>query len=165
MQSIILCGFMASGKSAVGRALARRLHLPYIDTDALLESTFHTTIPEMFAAKGEAYFRDREHDIAKIAAGLSDHVISTGGGMLTFPRNAALLKNSGTIVYLSRNFDTLYALLSRDTSRPLARGKSKEEIRALHDSRMTAYQSCARFTVQNDGTIEECVDKILSLLP
>ena len=103
--SIALCGFMASGKSALGRRLAAALGYDFVDTDELLLRRTGQTLPEMFAIGGEAYFRDREHETIREAALLPRTVIATGGGVMTFERNARLLAASTRIVHVHRSFD------------------------------------------------------------
>ena len=103
--SIALCGFMASGKSALGRRLAAALGYDFVDTDELLLRRTGQTLPEMFAIGGEAYFRDREHEVVREAALLEHAVISTGGGVLTFERNARLLAQYTKIIHVRRSFD------------------------------------------------------------
>ena len=91
-KKIILCGFMASGKTTVGKALAEEIEIEYVDTDEFLIETYGMDIPAIFAKHGEDYFRDLEHEIAKKVTELPRGVISTGGGMLTFDRNGEVLK-------------------------------------------------------------------------
>ena len=163
-KKIILCGFMASGKTTVGRALAKEISTNYIDTDELLIETYGMDIPEIFAKYGENHFRDLEHDIAKKVSKMTSGVISTGGGMLTFDRNGEVLKKGGTIICLVRDFDRIYEELLSDTNRPLARDKSKEELKQMYDMRISKYQKYADYTVVNSGSIDDCVKKIMSII-
>ena len=163
-KKIILCGFMASGKTTVGKALAEEIEIEYIDTDEFLIETYEMDIPTIFEKHGEDYFRDLEHDIAKKVSKMTSGVISTGGGMLTFDRNGEVLKKGGTIICLVRDFDKIYEDLLSDTSRPLARDKSKEELKQMYDMRILKYQKYADHTVENNGSIEDCVKKIISII-
>ena len=162
--SIALCGFMASGKSALGRRLAAALGYDFVDTDELLLRRTGQTLPEMFALGGEAYFRDREHEVIREAARLPRTVISTGGGVMTFERNARLLAASTRIVHVHRSFDACYASISRRKNRPIAGQKSREELLALYNARLDAYARWADFTVENDSTPEEAVARVLAWL-
>lgn len=155
---------MASGKTTVGRALAKEISTNYIDTDELLIETYGMDIPEIFAKYGENHFRDLEHDIAKKVSKMTSGVISTGGGMLTFDRNGEVLKKGGTIICLVRDFDRIYEELLSDTNRPLARDKSKEELKQMYDMRISKYQKYADYTVVNSGSIDDCVKKIMSII-
>ena len=162
--SLTLCGFMASGKSALGKRLAAALHYDFVDTDELLLRRTGMTLQEMFARGGEAYFRDREYETIREAALLPRTVIATGGGVMTFERNARLLAASTRIVHVHRSFDACYASISRRKNRPIAGQKSREELLALYNARLDAYARWADFTVENDGTPEEAVARVLAWL-
>ena len=162
---IILCGFMASGKTTIGRLTARSLQVPFYDTDELIVRKAGLTIPEIFALYGESGFRDMEHEVAKSVSSLTSCVISTGGGMLTFDRNGEVLRSSGTIVLLSRDFETIWATLSGCTNRPLVQKKPKEEVRALYDTRLPLYERYAHLVIENNGSPESCVSRLIARLP
>ena len=162
--SLTLCGFMASGKSALGKRLAAALHYDFVDTDELLLRRTGMTLPQMFAAGGEAYFRDREHEVIREAARMPHAVISTGGGVMTFERNAQLLAASTRIIHVHRSFDACYASISRRRNRPIASQKSREELQALYNARLAAYARYAAFTLENDSTMESAVDRVLMWL-
>lgn len=161
---IALCGFMGSGKTALGRALAARLGYAFADTDEMLLSRTGMTLAQMFSIGGEGYFRDREHETIADAAALERTVLSTGGGVMTFPRNAGLLRDRAVIVHIVRDFDACYAAVSRRTGRPLAGQKSREELRALYDARQAAYARYADVTIRNDRTRRAAVEDILTEL-
>ena len=153
-QSIILCGFMSSGKTTVGRALAKRLDVSYVDTDELIVKRSQMAISEMFEIYGEEYFRDLEHRTALEVGSMPPCVISTGGGMLTFDR----------IICLIRDFENIYGEISNDSSRPLAYKKSKGELKRVLDLRMDKYQKYAHYIVENNEEPEDCVEKIISII-
>jgi len=155
---------MASGKTTVGTALAEKLRVPFLDTDSMIVKAAGKNIPEIFRDEGETGFRDREYDAAKSVSSLDPCVISTGGGMLTFDRNGKILSASGTVICLTRDFDRTYAVLSRDRTRPMVYGKTKEEIRALCSSRMEKYRKYAAVVIENNGSIEDCVQSVLKYL-
>lgn len=98
--NVVLTGFMATGKSTVGRVLAARLRYGFVDTDRIIEER-HGPIPVIFAERGEAAFRALERALAEELAGLSSLVISTGGGMLLDPAVADVLSATGTVVCLT----------------------------------------------------------------
>lgn len=119
--NVVLTGFMGTGKSTVGRVLADRLDVGFIDTDALIEER-HGAIADIFATRGEATFRELEHDVATELAQRHNLVIATGGRMLLDERNAAALDTTGTIFCLSATLDELaMRLLDTDerSKRPL----------------------------------------------
>ncbi len=162
--SIVLCGFMSSGKTTIGKPLAARLGYDFIDTDQLLVSTYHMTIPEMFAKGGEAYFRDCEHEIARLAASMSHTVISTGGGMMTFERNAKILAQSAIVVYIQQDFDTCYARLSTQPDRPLVKNNTREDLRRMYESRIASYRKYASCTLENHGSVDDAVETLIQYL-
>lgn len=159
---IILCGFMSSGKTTIGRPLAERLGYDFIDTDELLIQTCGMTIPEIFAKGGEQYFRDLEHEIAKKVCSMTKTVVSTGGGMMTFPRNAEILSAHGIVIYLEKDFEECYQRLSLQKDRPIVRSKTKEELRQLYDSRIARYKQYATLCLDNHGSVETAVNRILA---
>lgn len=163
-QSIILCGFMSSGKTTVGRALAKKLGVSYVDTDELIVKRSQMAISEMFEIYGEEYFRDLEHRVALEAGSMPPCVISTGGGMLTFDRNGEALKESGIIICLIRDFENIYGEISNDSSRPLAYKKTKDELKRVLDLRMDKYKEYAHYIVENNEEPEDCVEKIISII-
>lgn len=118
--NIVLTGFMGSGKSTVGRALAQALQRPFIDTDAVIEQR-HGSIPAIFAAHGEAGFRRLEAALADELADRSGLVVSTGGGMLVDPEVAARFAETGRIFCLIAQPATIVARVRADgvAGRPL----------------------------------------------
>ena len=163
-QPVILCGFTSSGKTTIGKLLAEHLELPFFDTDQMLTDQNNMTIIEIFAKGGEALFRDLEHEIAKQICTLGPSVISTGGGMLTFPRNGELLTQHGLIIYIDRPFDHCYENLSRTPDRPLFKNNTREELEALYNERKAKYLSYATHTIKNDSTREDAVTAICNIL-
>lgn len=162
--AIVLCGFMSCGKTTIGQPLAARLGYRFVDTDQLLVSTFHMTIPEMFAKGGEAYFRDLEHEITRTAAAMERTVISTGGGLMTFERNARVLTENATIIYIHQDFDTCYARLSRFEDRPLVKNNTREQVQQMYESRIPHYKKYAAYTLENQGSVEAAVEEIIQFL-
>lgn len=146
--NIVLTGFMGTGKSTVGRQLARRLGREFVDTDELIEAR-HGPIPAIFAEAGEARFRAIEREVAAELATRRDLVVSTGGRMMLDPANVATLGASGMVVCLRASVDELVERL-RDGDRPLLAGHDpRARIEALLTERRDGY---ARFaSVDTDG--------------
>lgn len=120
-RGVVLVGMMGSGKTAVGRALAQRLHVPFLDSDAAIEEAAHATIAEIFARDGEPFFRDREAEvIARLLAG-PPAVLSTGGGAFVAERNRAAIAARGVAVWLQADLDTLWERVRHKETRPLLR--------------------------------------------
>ena len=163
-KSIVLCGFMAAGKTTIGKMLSQRLALPFVDTDNLIVKKCQMPIPEIFAKYGEAYFRDVEHEVAKSIKTMPPSVVSSGGGMLTFERNAAALKSSSIVICLDRAFDKIYPKLKSDSTRPMVYNKSEAEVKALYDMRMSLYKKYSTYVIANNRSASDCIDNIIELL-
>src|SRR3712207_6437984 len=103
---------MGSGKSSVGRELAKRTDLPRYDTDEMVRARFGLAIPEIFARHGEEQFRAAETEVLRSAPN-EPAIVVTGGGVVLRPQNVALLRRLGTIVNLSADEETLFARVSR----------------------------------------------------
>ena len=145
MDSIVLCGFMGSGKTVVGKELAKIMGCKFIDTDELIEQEQGVAIKAIFATRGEDYFRDLEHDICKRIADMKNCVISTGGGAMTFQRNVDALKGKSNIVFLDASFTVICDRIGDSTSRPLF--QDKEKARALYDERKSKYSTAADYII------------------
>lgn len=155
---IILIGMPASGKTTVGRAVAQALSLPFHDCDREVERLTGRTIPELFAAEGEATFRAVEsRALAVLCTAEAPCVIATGGGAVLSAENRRLLRRSGTVFWLDRELENI---MSTDCSgRPLLSGGA-EALRTLYKNRRDLYAACAHLLVP-DGTITQVTDYIL----
>ena len=136
----VLLGFMGAGKSTI----ARGLDPDFVDMDALLEGRLGMPIARFFEEKGEAAFRQLEEEVLADLL-KTDKVISTGGGIVIFPRNRALLKQNPDNIYLKADFETLYQRISadEDNQRPLFLKNSKEELAAIFKERQAWYEEVA----------------------
>ena len=161
MNNIILCGFMGSGKTTIGRAIARISGMEFLDTDTEIERESGMAIPEIFSRYGEDAFRDLEHETIAALRRRIRCVVSTGGGALTYPRNIAQLDHAhDLVVFLGVPFGTCYARI-RDTDRPIVRRSTPEELRALFEKRRTSYLAAARLATPAAGTAEQTAQEIL----
>ena len=157
--NICLIGFMGSGKTTVGSALAKKIGYKWQDLDAEIVKGEQMSIPELFEKGGEAYFREIETGYLKSALKANQTVISTGGGIVVQPENIALLNTQKTY-YLSWDFDTLYERISGDTNRPLA--TSYEAILERFKSRKALYEAASTQVIACEGkTVDEVVAIIL----
>jgi len=139
VNNIVLTGFMATGKSTIGRMLADRLGRTFIDTDVLIESR-HGPIADIFAGHGEAHFRDIERDIAAELGRRSGLVISTGGRMLLDAVNARSLTANGEVFCLTATADEILARVNaQDIERPLLGDDPAERVRVLLAERAAGY--------------------------
>ena len=116
---IVLVGMMGAGKTVVGRRLAARLRLPFVDSDHEIETCAGMTIPEVFARHGEAYFRDRECSVVTRLIGRGPGVLATGGGSFIHPATRATLKGRAVTVWLKAEFDVLMRRVRKRQNRPL----------------------------------------------
>lgn len=149
--NIVLIGFMGTGKSTVGRALAKHLHRDFIDMDAEIEARTQRCIPDIFAEDGEATFRDMESALALELAGRKKTIISTGGGIVLRPENLEALEASGTLVCLSASAELILERVAHHENRPLLAGDSKlEKIRALYEARKPLYDAIP-LQIHTDG--------------
>jgi shikimate kinase len=138
-RNVILVGFMGAGKSTVGRLLARRLGLCFVETDAMITALEGKSIPEIFAERGEVYFRDLESSVLDALGEKQGHVVSTGGGFPCRPGVVERLRGLGTVVWLAGDLDTLCERAARLGGRPMLTGRSPEEIAALYEARKVFY--------------------------
>jgi shikimate kinase len=147
--NVVLIGFMGSGKTSVGRRLARRLGYRFVDTDQFIEQELGCTIAELFSHKGEAYFRELETRLARRLCKLDNAIIATGGGMPITPGNLDLLKQAGAVVFLKASLEDILLRLERDTRRPkLREGESlRETVTRLLEQRLPIYEQ-ADFVVE-----------------
>ena len=147
-KNIVLIGFMGTGKSSCGKSLATRLGCAFIDLDKYIESKENMSIPEIFAAKGEAYFREKEREAVREVVQRKGVVIATGGGTIKDEENFALLKERGVIVCLTADVDTILARTARRGERPMLDGQEdrRKGVEELLASRQRMYER-ADFTI------------------
>ena len=116
---IFLVGLMGSGKTTIGRALAKKLNMRFVDSDHEIESRTGTSIPVIFEVEGEESFRRREADVIRDLTALDNIVLATGGGAVLRPENRALLKSRGTVIYLRTGITQILQRTAKDKNRPL----------------------------------------------
>jgi shikimate kinase len=170
---VILTGFMATGKTEVGRRLARLLGRPFVDTDGLIEAAAGRNVAEIFAAEGEAGFRAREREAVEKACVVPDAVIATGGGTLLDAENRRRLAAAGAIVCLLADAEDILRRVGDPASRPLLARRNGhgddaagrlERIRSLQAERAPAY-ALATHVVETSGLgIDEVVARVRTLV-
>ncbi|WP_455484810.1 shikimate kinase [Eubacterium sp.] len=148
MNNIVLCGFMGSGKTVVGKELAKILGVKFVDTDELIEEEQGVAIKAIFATHGEDYFRDLEYEMCKKVAEMNGVVVSTGGGAMTFKRNVDAIKEGSKVVFLDASFDVICDRIGDSTTRPLF--QDKEKVKKLYDERKDKYLSAADYVINGD---------------
>ena len=118
-RNIVLCGFMGSGKTTIGKMLAQHLLYTFVDTDDVIEATTGMTVPQIFEIHGEEHYRDLEHNAVKeLASRKKSHVIATGGGVMTLQRNVDVFRAHGDkIIFLDIPFEVCYKRI-KDSDTP-----------------------------------------------
>ena len=159
---IYLVGFMGSGKTAVGRRLAERLGVPFVDLDAEIERTSGVTVRALFEASGEAAFRERESLFLEATESLSRAVVATGGGCHVREENRRTIARLGTPVFLDVPLSRLLSRLSGKTDRPLFTGP--EQAAALSAEREPFYRmGTVRVSLEGES-VEVAADRVLDAL-
>jgi len=159
-RSIVLVGMMGAGKSSIGRRLAGRLGIPFIDADTEIESAAGMTIPEIFEKHGEPYFRAGE---ARVIARLLDNgpqVLATGGGSVMDPQTRALIGQKGISIWLKADVDVLLKRTKRRNDRPLV-----EKIKDLLPVREPIYAQADIIIQSRDEPHDTIIDEIMGELP
>lgn len=147
--NLVLIGFMGSGKSTVGKLLAKELEMKFIDTDLEIEREQGKTVQEIFAEKGEEYFRDLENKMSKKLSWENNTIISTGGGIILNKQNIDYLKNDAAVFFLDVNKKTLYNRLISSKGRPLLEGEELwDRITRVLGERIDRYRNYADFVVK-----------------
>ncbi len=167
---IVLLGYMASGKSSIGRALAMKLNMQFIDLDSFIEKNEELTVSEIFKNKGEVYFRSKEEYCLRELFKLDgNQVISVGGGTPCYGKNMNLILNESISFYLNSSIQTIYERLKKETSqRPLVADigldKLKEYIAKHLFERIVFYEKAQHSISVNDKKIDKIVEEMLNLL-
>lgn len=146
---VSLVGLPGSGKSTIGRHLSRRLDLPILDSDHVIEQQLGCSIREYFEREGEAAFRDVEESVIDRLTQSATGVLSTGGGVVLRPANRQRLHERTHVVYLSSSPDELFRRLRHDSQRPLLQvADPLSRLRDMHAIRDPLYRETAHFIVE-----------------
>ncbi len=161
--NVFLVGPMGSGKTAVGRQLARKLGLVFVDADAEIEERTGVDIPYIFEKEGEAGFRRREREVIEELTAREGLVLATGGGTVLDPDNRDRLRARGRVVYLRTSVEQQLQRTRRSENRPLLKsGNPRATLESLMTARSPLYSAIAEFTVDTDGRrVRTVVEEIL----
>lgn len=162
-RSIVMVGLMGAGKSSIGRRLATRLNLPFVDADTEIEAAAGCTIAEFFERHGEAAFRDGERRV--IARLLEDEpkVLATGGGAFMDPETRAAIAHAGISVWLRADLETLVRRTARLTARPLLNNADPANtLESLMETRHPVYAQADIVVESNDGPPDETVERVVA---
>jgi shikimate kinase len=164
--NIVLIGYRGTGKSVVGRILARRLGMRYTGMDAAIVEKAGMAIPDIVEKYGWPGFRDLESAEARELAGLDNLIIDTGGGVVERAENIDALQNNAKIFWLKAKVDTIVSRIHGDTQRPpLTSGKSfTDEVAEVLERRIPLYGSAAHHAIDTDElTPDQIVDRIIDI--
>lgn len=160
MKNLILVGFMGTGKTTVGVALADSLGIAHKDLDHAIIEEAGCSIPELFARHGEAYFRDLESRLLSQLLDNGPQVLTTGGGAVLRKQNVEVMLAKGTVIALHASEEELIRRLENDTSRPLLAGGVAERVRTLLAERAGAYDFAPIQVDTTEKSLQAVVDEI-----
>ncbi|WP_319406334.1 shikimate kinase AroL [uncultured Desulfosarcina sp.] len=165
--NLFLIGYRCTGKTTVGKALARRLGWSFVDTDRMIAATSGTSIARMVDEKGWTYFREQERQTLKALSADDRQVVATGGGIILDKRNVSVMRKSGTVVLLTASRKTIAARMLADDateeSRPSLTGQGLvREIMSVLGERLPLYEKASDFAIDtNRKKIEAICDRII----
>ncbi|WP_085877143.1 shikimate kinase [Roseisalinus antarcticus] len=165
-KTVTLVGMMGSGKTAIGKALAARLSMPFVDSDHEIEAAAAATIAEIFARDGEPFFRDREAEVIARLLRAEPAVLSTGGGAFLAERNRRAISEAGVALWLDADVDLLWERVRHKQTRPLLRtADPRRTLVEIYEARVPIYR-LADLSVKADPkySIEEMTDAVVRAL-
>ena len=166
VKTVVMVGMMGAGKTAVGRALAQRLGVAFLDSDAEIEVAANRSVPEIFERDGEAFFRSRETQIIERLLIEKRCILSTGGGAFLSEKNRTNISAQGISVWLNADLELLWSRVRSKDTRPLLRTDDpRATLKNLYDQRVPIY-SLADLTVGSapEYSIEDMVDQVIDAL-
>ena len=164
--NIFLVGLMGSGKTTIGRALAKKLNLRFVDADHEIEARTGASIPLIFEIEGEASFRQREADVIRDLSAQQGIVLATGGGAVLNEQSRRYLHERGTVIYLRASVNSILQRTSHDRNRPLLQtADPRARIEELSKQRAPLYEEVAHITIETGRpNVQSVVQNILSQL-
>ncbi len=165
-RTVVLVGMMGSGKTAIGRALAAALDVPFVDSDAAIEEAAASTIAEIFARDGEAFFRKREAEVLKRLLSGPPGIVSTGGGAFLAEENRKAIAQMGVAVWLDADVKILWERVRHKDTRPLLRTADPQAtLAALYAERTPIYALAGlRIDVKGNASIDETMRSVRDIL-
>ncbi len=165
-KTVVLVGMMGAGKTAVGRALAAKLHVPFLDSDAEIEAAAAMSIAEIFERDGEAFFRDRETQVIDRLLEDERGILSTGGGAFMAERNRKLMSEKGVAVWLKADLSLLWNRVKHKDTRPLLRTSNPyETLREIYNTRVPIYEEAdLAVEARPEYSINDMAEKVLQAL-
>ncbi len=165
-RSVVMVGMMGSGKTAIGRSLAARLGVPFVDSDAEIVEAAQATIAEIFARDGEPFFRDREAEVIARLLGGEPSVISTGGGAYLAERNRRAISEAGVAVWLDAELDLLWDRVKHKDTRPLLRTPDpRATLGEIYRQRVPIYANAdLRVKADRAFSIDQMTTRVIEVL-
>jgi shikimate kinase len=160
--NLYLVGFMGTGKTTVGRAVAHKLNFHLLDSDHEIERKQGKAIPEIFAQDGEPAFRQMEREFIEVGHAADRTVVSCGGGLVVQPGMLDLLRTKGVVVCLHASIDTILARTARHRNRPLLDVENPEDrVRALFGQREPIYKQCGTVILTDSRPLHDIVNHVM----
>ncbi|MEJ8560729.1 shikimate kinase [Yoonia sp. GPGPB17] len=165
-RTVVLVGMMGSGKTAIGRALAAALDVPFVDSDAAIEEAAAATIAEIFERDGEAFFRKREAEVLRRLLSGPPGIVSTGGGAFLAQANREAIAQMGVAVWLDADLDILWERVRHKDTRPLLRTADPQAtLVAIYNERTPIYSLAGlKITVEKHASIEQTMISVRDML-
>jgi shikimate kinase len=165
-RTVVLVGMMGSGKTAIGRALAAKLAVPFLDSDSAIEEAAAASIAEIFARDGEAFFRKRESEVIKRLLSGPPCIVSTGGGAFLAEANREAIAAMGISVWLDADLETLWERVKHKDTRPLLRTPDpKATLTQIFEDRTPVYaQAGLRVPIDGAASIDETTQRVIETL-
>lgn len=165
-KTVVMVGMMGAGKTAVGRAVAAKLGVAFLDSDAEIEAAANMTIPELFERDGEPFFREKESQvISRLLLG-QPCILSTGGGAFLSPQNREQISRNGVSVWLNADLELLWSRVKHKTTRPLLRTRDpKATLGEIFNARVPIYaEADLSVTADPSYEIEDMADHVIDVL-
>ncbi len=163
--NISLIGMMGSGKTCIGELLAKLLNMSFVDTDEQIIKSEKTSINQIFAQKGETYFREIETATLKNVLNFNNQIISTGGGIIKSDENLSLLKEKSVVFYLKASPDILFERIKNNKERPLLNVENmKDKIKTILQERISQYEKAQYIIVTDDKSPIEIANEIIGII-
>jgi len=165
-KTVVLVGMMGAGKTAVGRALAQRLDVPFLDSDAEIEKAANMSIAEIFSRDGEPFFREKEAQVIERLLDEKRGILSTGGGAYLAERNRAVISQKGVAVWLDADLSLLWSRVKHKDTRPLLRTPDpKATLSDIFNARVPVYQlSDLSVKAAPQFSIEDMAERVVDVL-
>jgi shikimate kinase len=165
-KTVALVGMMGAGKTAVGRAVAAKLSVPFLDSDAEIEAAAALTVPEIFQRDGEVFFRKREAEVIRRLLETQCGILSTGGGAYLAQANRDNITKNGVALWLDASLDLLWSRVKHRDTRPLLRTPDpRATLESIYEARTPVYRLAElRVACAPDFSIDAMAERVIATL-